>query len=77
MSSELRVNRIIPVNGVPTGGGGGIIKIVQAQYASSVSLTTTTYVDTGLTATITPTSSSNKILVIMYSGHTSKTAVDS
>jgi hypothetical protein len=26
MASELRVDRIIPVNGVPTGGGGGVIQ---------------------------------------------------
>ena len=76
MASELRVDRIIPVNGVPTGGGGGIIKVVQAQYSSSVSSTTSTYADTGLSASITPTSSSNKILVIVYTGHCSKTAAD-
>ena len=29
MSSELRVDRIIPTAGVPTGGGGGIIQIKQ------------------------------------------------
>ena len=29
MSSELRVDRIIPVNGVPTGGGGGVIQVVE------------------------------------------------
>ena len=28
MASELRVDRIIPVNGVPTGGGGGIVQVV-------------------------------------------------
>jgi len=76
MASELRVDRIIPVNGVPTGGGGGIIKVVQSQVASSVSSTTSTYADTGLSASITPTSSSNKILVIVYTGHCSKTAAD-
>ena len=29
MASELRVDRIIPTAGVPTGGGGGIIQIKQ------------------------------------------------
>ena len=28
MSSELRVDRIIPTAGVPTGGGGSIIQVV-------------------------------------------------
>ena len=27
MASELRVDKIVPVDGVPTGGGGGIIQI--------------------------------------------------
>ena len=29
MASELRVDKIVPTSGVPTGGGGGIIQIVQ------------------------------------------------
>ena len=29
MSSELRVDKIIPTDGVPTGGGGSIIQIKQ------------------------------------------------
>ena len=28
MASELRVDKIIPTSGVPTGGGGGIIQVV-------------------------------------------------
>ena len=32
MSSELRVDKIVPVDGVPTGGGGGIIQIVHKDY---------------------------------------------
>ena len=28
MSSELRVDRILPVDGAPTGGGGSIIQTV-------------------------------------------------
>ena len=30
MSSELRVDKIMPVDGVPTGGGGGIVQMRQA-----------------------------------------------
>ena len=29
MSSELRVDKIVPVDGVPTGGGGGIVQVKQ------------------------------------------------
>jgi len=32
MASELRVDRIIPVNGVPTGGGGGIIQVKSTNF---------------------------------------------
>ena len=32
MSSELRVDKIIPTNGVPTDGGGGIIQIIHKDY---------------------------------------------
>jgi len=65
MASELRVDRIIPVNGVPTGGGGGVIQTVYASTSTSVTNTTSTYQDTGLTATITPTSSTSKIVVLV------------
>ena len=30
MSSQLRVDKIVPVDGVPTGGGGGIIQVAQS-----------------------------------------------
>ena len=35
--STLKVNSIIPVGGVPTGGGGGIVQIVTATHNSQVS----------------------------------------
>ena len=75
--SELRTNKIYPRDGLPAGAsGGGIVQIVQTQLASSVTATTSTYADTGLSASITPTSSSNKILVIVYTGHCTKSAAD-
>ena len=68
--STLKVNSIIPVAGVPTGGGGGIIQIVQSlkKDTSTTSVTTNTTSSafesvSNLTCTITPTSSSSKILV--------------
>ena len=62
--STLKVNSIIPVSGVPTGGGGGIIQTVQATKTDVQSTTSTSYVDiTGLSVNITPTSSSSKILL--------------
>ena len=64
MTSELRVDRIVPVDGVPTNGGGGIVQIVQASTNTQVTINDyTTYSDTGLSATITPKFATSKILV--------------
>ena len=41
MTSELRVDKIIPTSGVPTGGGGGVIQVVGIQNTTQVSTTTT------------------------------------
>ena len=65
MASELRVDRIIPTSGVPTGGGGSIVQIVQGTKTDTSSVTGGTFADVGLSATITPRSSSNKILVLV------------
>ena len=77
MSSELRVDKIVPVDGVGSdsgtepGGtasqltyGGGIIQIVQfCQGLGQVNITNTSQNDTGLTCTITPKFNTSKILV--------------
>ena len=64
MASELRVDRIVPVDGVPTNGGGGIVQIVQASTNTFVTINSyTAYADTGLSATITPKFATSKILV--------------
>jgi hypothetical protein len=44
---------------------GSVLQVVNATYSTQVTNNTATYADTGLTASITPTSSSNKILVIV------------
>ena len=62
MSSELRVDRILPVDGAHTGGGGSIIQVVQGTFGGQFSTTSTSLVDQGLTATITPKFSTSKIL---------------
>ena len=67
--SELRTNRIVPRDGLPAGAsGGGIIQMVQDEVTSFFQTSSSSYVDTGLSASITPTSSSNKILVNMALG---------
>ena len=66
--SQLKVNSIIPVGGIPTSGGnvygGGIIQIVQNETETQAVINSTSFADIGLSATITPTSSSSKILVV-------------
>lgn len=44
---------------------GSILQVVHGATSTLVDVTTSTYTDTGLTASITPTSSSNKILVLV------------
>ena len=63
--STLKVNSIIPVAGVPTGGGGGIVQIKQTVKTSFQSLTTKDVVTDVTSVAITPTSSSSKIFIIV------------
>ena len=44
---------------------GAVLQVVTGSTATNVSSTSSTYADTGLTAAITPSSSSSKILVIV------------
>ena len=77
--SELRTNRIIPRDGLPSGSSGGIIQIRQSSLtAGNVSstvwqTTSTSYVDV-FSGTITPTRNDSKIFVQMalapYAGNT-------
>lgn len=51
----------------PAGGGGKILQVVTNSYSTVFNTSSTTYVDTGLSTTITPTSATSRILV-MYNG---------
>ena len=66
MTSELRVDRIIPVDGIPTGGGGGIIQIVTGGSNTRLTVPTNTgqYYNSYVNATITPKFSTSKILIV-------------
>ena len=37
MASQLRVDSIVPVDGVPTGGGGGIVQVKTVTMTSAYS----------------------------------------
>ena len=64
MASKLRVDSILPVDGAPTNGGGGIIQIVHVNTSTHTYETSTSYTDlTDVTATITPKFSSSKVLI--------------
>jgi len=63
--SQVRTNSIVPVGGLPAGAsGGGIIQVVSATKTDTFFTDADTFQDvTGLSVSITPSSSSNKILV--------------
>jgi hypothetical protein len=52
-------------NATTQNSGGVVLQVVNASYSTAVSNSTTTYADTGLTATITPKFSTSKILVLI------------
>jgi len=52
---------IITTGNIPA---GSVLQVIQATNSTQVSTTSSSYVTTGLSASITPTSSSNKVLVI-------------
>ena len=60
------------VQAVPT--GVGVLQVVTGTTSTQVSTSVASFVDTGLTATITPTSASNKILVVVTQNGGVKTA---
>ena len=64
--SELRTNKIVPRDGLPSGAiGGGIIQVVRAQNttANQTPSADATWTDVQPTVTITPTRSSNLIII--------------
>ena len=62
--SQIKVDSIIPSGGLPSGSSGGIIQIVQTIKTDNFATTSTSFVDvTNLSASITPRSTSNKVLV--------------
>ena len=65
MTSELRVDKIIPVNGVAANGSGGLVqtRFTQFKPTSSQSTTSQTFSDTGLHCSITPKFATSKILI--------------
>ena len=79
--SQLKVNSIVPVGGLPSGSNGGIIQIVSATKSDTSSFSASTSSPSSLESifpiTITPSTNSSKILVkfVMTVGVANSTAV--
>ena len=64
--SELRTNRIVPRDGLPSGSSGGIIQVKQTVLDTVFTSNSTSYTDvTGMSVIITPQRSDSKILVMV------------
>ena len=60
----LNNNSLSSVTALPAGVGGKVLQVVQATDTAETDTTSTSFVATGLSVNITPSSSSNKVLVI-------------
>jgi len=65
------------IKGAGAGAASAVVQVVSATYGTATASSSTTYADTGLTASITPTSATNKVLVIVSQNGCSKTAGNS
>ncbi len=61
----LTVSGGVPTWATPAGGGGKVLQVVMGTTSTAISSSTFSYVDTGLTATITPSATSSKVLVFV------------
>jgi hypothetical protein len=59
-----------------TAAGGKVLQVVSATTSTPAASSSTTYIDTGLTATITPSSASSKVLVLVAQNGVAKTAAN-
>ena len=61
----------------PAGGGGKVLQVVQCTYSTETSTTSSSFSDTGLTATITPSAATSKILAFVMQNGSTKDANNS
>ena len=58
----------VPTWATPAGGGGKVLQVVSGTTTTQKDSATSTYVDSNLTATITPTLATSKVLVLVAQG---------
>lgn len=74
LGSLLTSDGKVPAAGLASGaaranfGAGAVLQVVQASVVGSIGTSSTSYVSTGLSAAITPSSTSSKILVLVNGG---------
>jgi len=73
-AAQITGSQAIPKSTLPT---GSVLQVVQATYSTETGNGTSTYADTGLTATITPSSATSKILVLVTQAGVGKSNDDS
>ena len=64
----------VPSWATPAGGGGKVLQVIHASQATAATNSTSTYADTGLSASITPSSASSKVLVLVSQNGLQKSA---
>jgi hypothetical protein len=60
----LTVSGGVPSWATPAGGGGKVLQVVYGMYNTQTTINSASYTDTGLSATITPSSTSSKVLIL-------------
>jgi hypothetical protein len=60
----------------PAAGGGKVLQVINATHSTEANSSSSSYADTGLTATITPTLATSKVLVLVSQNGMSKDTGD-
>ena len=63
--TKINNNTISAVTGLPAGVGGKVLQVIQGATTTETVNTSATFADTSLTANITPSATSSKILVLV------------
>jgi hypothetical protein len=68
------INASAAIAGTKLSGAGKVLQVVNAKFGTLITSSSSTFADTGLTASITPSSASNKILVFANMAGCAKSA---